>query len=53
MELDPEMENEADAAAELNRNGLARTPDGPGLQIIVKIRNKTHRVYAITQRIAD
>jgi hypothetical protein len=39
-------ENEADkAAAELNRNGLLRTPDGPGLQIIVKVRNKTHRVY--------
>jgi len=41
-------ENEADeAAAELNRNGLLRTPEGPELQIIVKIRNKTHRVYAV------
>jgi hypothetical protein len=47
-------ETESDeAAAELNRNGLLRTPDGPGLQIIVKVRNKTHRVYAIKQRIAD
>jgi hypothetical protein len=44
-------ENEADeAAAELNRNGLLRTPDGPGLQVIVKVRNKTHRVYAVKQR---
>jgi hypothetical protein len=40
-------ENEADeAAAELNRNGLLRTPAGPGLQIIVKVRNKTPRVEA-------
>ena len=47
-------ENEADeAAAELNRNGLLRTPDGPGLQIIVKVRNKTHRVYAVKQRLSD
>jgi hypothetical protein len=46
-------ETEADeAAAELNRNGLLRMPDGPGLQIIVKVRNKTHRVYAIKQSIA-
>lgn len=47
-------ENEADeAAAELNRNGLLRTPEGPGLQIIVKVRNKTHRVYAVKQRLSD
>jgi hypothetical protein len=47
-------ENEADeAAAELNRNGLLRTPDGPGLQIIVKVRTKSHRVYAVRQRIAE
>ena len=47
-------DNEADeAAAELNRNGLLRTPDGPGLQVIVKVRNKTHRVYAVKQRISD
>jgi hypothetical protein len=47
-------DNEADeAAAELNRNGLLRTPDGPGLQVIVKVRNKTHRVYAVRQRISD
>jgi hypothetical protein len=47
-------ENEADeAAAELNRNGLLRTPDGHGLQIIVKVRNKTHRVYAVKQSISQ
>ncbi|MGC2223463.1 MAG: hypothetical protein WA624_14455 [Methylocella sp.] len=47
-------ENEADeAAAELNWNGLLRTPEGPGLQIIVKVRNKTHRVYAVKQRLYD
>jgi hypothetical protein len=47
-------ENEADeAAAELNRNGLLRNPDGPGLLIIVKVRNKTHRVYAVKQRLSD
>jgi hypothetical protein len=41
------------AAAELNRNGLLRTPDGQGLQIIVKVRNKTHRVYAVRQSIGN
>jgi hypothetical protein len=47
-------ETEADeAAAELNRNGFLRTPDGPGLQIIVKVRNKTHRVYAIKKSIVE
>jgi hypothetical protein len=29
------------SAAELNRNGLRRALDGPGLQIIFKVQNKT------------